>query len=206
MANTTKYTVKDFCKRYIASKAEETKEVLIKSVMNPKYVPYEMKLTICEKIVESTYYQTVERNGVKIKKLHINSPGQYMSYCLWLVKQYTNVDIDFKNSLDEFNLLNKYGLLDEFINLIPERELREFRMVLDMVGNDVVQNEYETHAFISNQVERFGELTGVLLKPVIEQLSKTIENMDEKTIEKMVNKLSGMNGLNGIKDKFNFMK
>lgn len=206
MTNTTKYTVKDFCKRYIASKAEETKEVLIKSVMNPKYVPYEMKLTICEKIIESTYYQTVERNGAKIKKLHINSPAQYMSYCLWLVKQYTNVDIDFKNSLDEFNLLNKYGLLDEFINLIPERELREFRMVLDMVGNDVVQNEYETHAFISNQVERFGELTGVLLKPVIEQLTKTLENMDEKTIEKMVNKLSGMNGLNGIKDKFNFMK
>ena len=83
-----------------------------------------------------------------------------------------------------------------------ERELKEFRMILDMVENDVLQNEYEIRAFISNQVERFGKLTGVVLKPAIEQLANALENMDEKTIDKIINKLQG----SGLKGKFNFVK
>lgn len=198
-----KYTVKDFYKKYNSAEADKTKEVLIKNVMNAHYVPYENKITICEKIVENSYYKTIEKNGANIKKLHINSPAQYMLYCLWLVEQYTNIKVDFKNGLEEFNLLNKSELLDIIISNIPERELKEFRMILDMIENDVMQNEYEIHAFISNQVESFGELFGVLVKPAIEQFNEVVKNMDEKTIDKIVNKL---NGANSIKSKFNFMK
>ena len=49
-------------------------------------------------------------------------------------------------------------------------------------------NQYETHSFISNQVERFGTLIGVTLKPVLEKISDQIESMDEKDIEKFANK------------------
>lgn len=190
-----KYTVKDFVKKYNAAKSDQTKETLIKSVICIDYLPYERKITICEKIIDSTYY-TKDKNNVK--KLHFNSPAQYMLYCLNLVNEYTNIGIDFKNSLDEFNLLNKHGLLDLIISNIPKRESKEFDVVLDMVRNDVIQNEYETHAFISNQVNRFGELTGALLKPAIEQLSKSLETMDEKTIDKMINKLKGLNGIKNL--------
>ena len=195
------YSVKDFCKKYNEINIEQAKKALIEKAMNAHYVPYEMKITICEKIVESSYYKKNEDE--KIKRLHINSPAQYMLYCLNLIKQYTNIKIDFGKALEEFNLLNECGLLDVILSNIPERELKEFRMILDMVESDVLQNEYEIHSFVSNQVERFGELAGVVLKPAIEQLSKTMENMDEKTIDKMVGKLKS---LNGFREKFNIVK
>lgn len=200
------YTVKDFCKKYNSMKANESKVALIQSVMNTGYVPYEMKVTICEKIVENTYYKKETKNGIETKKLYINSPAQYMSYYLWIVKEYTHINIDFKNSLEEFNLLNKTGLLDVIVEYIPEGELKEFRMLLDMVASDAMANEYETHAFISNQIERFGQLFGAIAKPAIDQLSKTIENMDEKTIEKMFSKLNGLSKVNEIKGKLNIVK
>ena len=200
------YTVTDFCKKYNSMKANESKVALVQSVMNTGYVPFEMKVTICEKIVEATYYKKETMNGIEVKKLHINSPSQYMSYYLWMVKEYTHINIDFKNSLEEFNLLNKSGLLDVIVGYIPEGELKEFRMLLDMVASDAMANEYETHAFISNQIERFGQLFGAITKPALEQLSKAIENVDEKTIEKMFNKLNGLNKVNGIKEKLNIIK
>ena len=126
-----------------------------------------------------------------------------MLYCLNLVKQYTNIEIDFKNALEEFNMLNKYGLLDMICNTIPERELQEFQMILDMTENDVVHNEYEIHSFISNQIDRFGNLFGHIVKPAFDKINDIIKNMDEKTIEKMLDKTKGIDGL---KDKFNIVK
>ena len=195
-----KYTVKDFCKKYNEARVEQTKKELISSIMNPHYVSYEMKITICEKVIENSYYK--KNNDEKTKRLHINSPAQYMLYCLCLVKEYTYIEIDLSKSLEEFNLLNESELLDAIISNIPERELKEFRMILDMVESDVLQNEYETHAFISNQVERFGELTGIVLKPVIEQLANALGNMDEKTIDKIINKLQR----SGLGKRFNLTK
>lgn len=201
--NIKKYGVEEFCKKYNSINIEETKNALIKNVMNSHYVSYETKITVCEKIIDNSYYKKTEKEGVKIKKLHINSPAQYMLYCLYLINQYTHITIDFSKSLDEFNLLNECGLLDILCNCIPEKELKEFRMILDMVENDVLQNEYETHAFISNQIERFGELFGYIAKPALDRLSDVIVNMDEKTIDKMVGKLKG---LSVFKDKFNIIK
>ena len=90
-----KYTVENFCKKYNETNIEKSKEALIEKVMNPHYVSYEMKITICEKIIESSYYKKEEKDGIKTRKLHINSPVEYMLYCLYLVKQYTNIEVDF---------------------------------------------------------------------------------------------------------------
>lgn len=189
MSNTKKYTVKDFFKKYNDAKSDELKGTLIKSVMNVHYVPYETKVTICEKIVESTYYIKTEKNGIKTKKLHINSSANYMLYYLNIVNQYTNIEVDFKNCLEEFNMLNKCGVLDLIINSIPEREFKEFRMILDMVESDVMQNEYEPHAFISNQVERFGELFGSISKPVMKELQKYMKDLDPNDVKAIIGSL-----------------
>ena len=65
------------------------------------------------------------------------------------------------------------------IQSINPRELKEFNMVLQMTQDDVIANEFENHAFISQQVERFGQLIGTALSPVIEQL-------DFEQIEKVI--------------------
>lgn len=183
-----KYTVKDFCKQYQNFSGDQLKENLVKSVMKPHYVSYEMKITICEMIIDNSYYKK-DAEGNKTNKLHINSPAQFMLYHMNLINQYTSITIDFSNVLEEFNLLNESGLLDIIFSRIPEKEVKEFRMILDMVENDTLQNEYETHAFISNQVERFGELAGATLSPLLEIIGKNLENLDEKKLEKILNKV-----------------
>ena len=51
-----------------------------------------------------------------------------------------------------------------------------------------LQNKYENHAFIADQVKRFGTLIGITLKPVLEKISEQIENMSEEDVEKFTNK------------------
>lgn len=190
MTTTKKYTVENFCKKYNNVTAEQIKKTLIEGIINPHYVPYEMKIAMCEKIVESSYYTTTEKNGVKIKKLHINSPIQYMLYCMNLIKEYTHIEIDFKNILEEFNLLNEINLLDIIMLNIPEKELEEFKAVLDMVRGDVMQNEYEPLAFITNQIERFGELFGAMVDPVLNTLGKIVANINFKDIERALSNMT----------------
>lgn len=203
MSDAKKYTVKDFCKKYNGENSEQLKEILIKSVMNVRYVPYEIKITICKKIIESAYYQ---KNDVGSKTLHVNSTTKHMLYHLYLVKQYTHIDVDFTNCLDEFNLLNKNGLFDIIFSNISNKELDEFNMILNMVESDIFKNEYNTRAFISNQVERFGELFGHIAEPALNRLTEVLENMDEKTVDNIVNKLKTFNGIGGLKNKINILK
>lgn len=197
-----KITVDELVKKYNTLNNDDLKQKLIKSIVTTEYLPYELKATICEKIVETSYYIKVKDiNGNEHKKLHVNSITNYMLYCLSLIDYYTTISIDYNESLESFNKLNKTELLDVILNCIPEREIKEFRMILDMVESDLIQNEYETHAFISSQVERFGELAGLTLTPLLEQLINAVNNIDDKTIDKIMNGLKKVEKLNKFTGK-----
>ena len=81
--------------------------------------------------------------------------------------------------------------------MIPEKEITEFKMICDMKKSDMLQNKYENHAFIADQVDRFGTLIGVTLKPVLDKLATELENMDDSKIEKLSKALE--RGLKRIK-------
>mgnify|MGYP003305076999 CR=1 FL=1 len=57
--------------------------------------------------------------------------------------------------------------------------------LLNMMLDDAIQNNLSTQAFIQNQVTRFGNLMGITLSPILDKLADNINNMDEKTIEKL---------------------
>ena len=197
------YTVKEFCIKYNDTNNEQTKLELFERIMTPHYVPYEVKVTVCESIIKATYYKKSDDGYTE--RLYINSPSKHMLFCLNLVKQYTCIDVDFKNALEDFNLLNESALIDVIYSNISERELKEFRMILEMVESDILKNEYETHAFISNQVERFGELLGHIANPALMTLSESISNMDEKTIDKIISKIKNLDA-SKAKGFFNVVK
>ena len=184
-----KITIQDFTKKYNALTNDKLKEDFIKSIVKNKYISYETKVAICEKIVESTYYiKTKDNTGTERRKIHVNSPATYMLYCLNIVNNYTTLEVKFNNSLEEFNLLNSNVCIDIIFKYVSDREIKELRKILEMVENDLMQNEYEIHAFIRNQVERFGELAGATLSPLLKVLINNIENFDENKIEKLLNK------------------
>ena len=56
-----------------------------------------------------------------------------------------------------------------------------------MTYDDLITNEYEPHAFISSQVNRFGSLIGTILGPVL-------ENIDIDKITEAVSEITNREG------------
>ena len=161
-----------FMTKYKIKKTNDEKLQMVKEHVLNQYIPFEKKADIAKAIVDNSYWREEEINGEKRKILHIDSVANYMLKCMAIVDLYTDIERQKGDGkmLEDFNTLNGSGILDFIIQSIDQRELKEFNMILQMTQDDVVANEFENHAFISQQVERFGKLIGTALSPVISQL------------------------------------
>ena len=161
-----------FMTKYKIKKTNDEKLQMVKEHVLNQYVPFEKKADMAKAIVDNSYWREEEINGEKRKVLHIDSVANYMLKCMAIVDLYTDIERQKGDGkmLEDFNTLNGSGVLDYIIQSIDQRELKEFNMILQMTQDDVVANEFENHAFISRQVERFGKLIGTALSPVISQL------------------------------------
>lgn len=159
-----------FVKLFSTKKTEEEKSDAINQVMKHVSISYSDKVERANLIAQHSYY-TKEKdiNGVENEVFKQNSAAKYMLYSLTLVDLYTNIDIDYKQSVEYFEKING-EILDRIIGAISERERKEFQMLLDFACDDVIANEYEPHAFLRKQIERFGALIGASLAPVLETL------------------------------------
>lgn len=158
--------------KYKIKKTNDEKLQMVKEHVLNQYIPFEKKADMAKAIVDNSYWREEEINGEKRKILHIDSVANYMLKCMAIVDLYTDIERQKGDGkmLEDFNTLNGSGVLDYIIQSIDQRELKEFNMILQMTQDDVVANEFENHAFISQQVERFGKLIGTALSPVISQL------------------------------------
>lgn len=157
---------------------EETDKciIFVKEHITKSYIPLEEKDVRAQIIINNSYY---DDNG----DFKVNSTAKHMFTFLSIVDMYTDIDINFKDGLNEYNELDKSMALDNILSIIDEKDLNEFKIILNMKCNDVITNEYEPHGYISKQVERFGELVGNVLKPVIEGLDveKIIEVLNDNS-------------------------
>lgn len=161
-----------FMTKFNIKKTEEEKLQMVREHILDQYVPFEKKADIAKAIVDNSYWRNEKIDGEKRKVLHIDSVANYMLKCMAIVDLYTDIERQKGDGkmLEDFNTLNGSGVLDFIIQSISQRELKEFNMILQMTQDDVIANEFENHAFISQQVERFGKLVGTALSPVISQL------------------------------------
>lgn len=179
--------LQSFMTSYKFKKTEEgKKEFLLKYIKN-EYVPYEKKADYAKAIVQASYYQDEKTpDGKTHRVFHVDSVAKYMLTCMTIVKLFTTIECSSNEGkmLEEFNMLNQSGIIDLIIQNISQHELKEFNMILQMTCDDTITNEYEPHAYIKNQVERFGQLIGTTLLPVIKQL-------DIEQIQEIVNAING---------------
>lgn len=176
-----------FMAKYNVRKSEEEKEELVKEYMVNDYIPFETKADYATEIIKnSCYAKKKDVNGNEYEELHVDSVARYMLTLMTMFDLFTSIERDKGNGsmLKDFNDLNKSGILDYVVKNIDERELKEFRMIIQMVYDDLIVNEYETHAFISKQVERFGSLVGTSIAPVLSQLDTT---KIEEIVNNMIN-------------------
>lgn len=170
--------IETFVKLYNSKRTDEEKMDAVKERITNKHVSFSDKVNNADIIAKQCYYQKEkDADGVERKVFKQNSAAKYMFYSLTVVKLYTDLEVDFKQGLEQFEMLDG-EILDIIINLVNTRELKEFQMLLDFACDDIMVNEYEPHAFVKNEVERLGSLISTALTPVLQTLDMDkIESM-----------------------------
>lgn len=167
-----KIYVKEFVNKFNTLSVNEQDDY-VKSIINNNYVNYEDKIKYCDKVIKVTSYKKETINGVERKYLHTDSTARYMLYSLTLVKLYTNIDIDFKDALNQFNLLNGGNhAIDVIIDNIPAREMKEMKLVLDLLNEDVMKNEYDIISFIKKQSNKLSIINNNWTSKLINEIAK----------------------------------
>lgn len=203
MKETKKITIKQFCEEY-RNRVPQLQETYIKEnlVITP-YVPFIKKDALADKLVDvSTYVfedYTKEDGTIgrrKTDKIRVNSTAQYLLFCRLVIENYTNLAVETEGFHEEYDALKECGLLDKLMistetrpSLIPMEEIAELRAIIDMKQKDAIFNATEIHNYIGSQVERFGTLLGVTLKPVMDKIAENLENMTEQDVEKLSKKV-----------------
>ena len=169
--------IKEFCKEY-SNRIDKLKEDYLNDNLHINtYLPFLTKMTLADKLAKVT---TLDKDTGNV---NVKSDINYLLFCRMIVEQYTDLQVETEGFYEEYDLLNESGLLDKIMQMIPEKEINEFKMICDMKKSDLLQNKYENHAFISEQVTRFGELIGTILKPALDKISEQLENLSDEDIE-----------------------
>lgn len=190
-----KISVKNFCEGYDKINSKETKKRYIKDALEiTPYLSFATKETLATNLVDVTMFEyenyTDENNEIKRRKTNkvkVQSSLQYLFFCRIIIESYTNLIIDTQGFLDEYDMLNQRGLMDEIIARIPENEINELKMICDMKKDDVIFNYGTPHAFINQQVENLGNILSVALTPVIKEAITEINNLSKEDVGELVN-------------------
>lgn len=177
------------------------KESLLKGIKITPYVSIVKKDAYAQLIVDRTTFEqeVYDDNGKtkyrKTDKIKINSVAQYVQFCRAVIELYTDLEIDEddKGFIKGYDALKSSGLLDILIvgseqrePLIPMSELSEFKTILSMKQSDIQFNETTAQAFISKQIERISDLANATLTPLINVVSKKLDEMSTENLDKVI--------------------
>ena len=172
-------SVKEFVKTIKNRASEDARRVYIEGTLAVKdYERYEVVCAICDQIIANSYFTT---DG----QFKVDSCKKYLLYVSALLNTYTNIRFDENDMLGDFNLLQRYGLIDVIINYIPEAQVAMFDSVLNMKSNDIMTNYYEPHAFVKEQLVKFAPLINGWIESFLGAAEEMIKDID-------VNKIKGL--------------
>ena len=177
--------IKEFVEKYGAIATDKLKEDYLKNNLHIKtYLPFLTKVTLADKLAKVT---TLDKDTGNV---NVKSDVNYLLFCRMIIEQYTDLQVETEGFYEEYDLLNESGLLDKIMQMIPEKEISEFKMICDMKKDDIIFNQSTTKAFVNQQIERITTIASVTLKPILEKLVDEFENLDDKKIEKFEKYLS----------------
>ena len=189
----------EFVERYNNMTTQQLKDRFIKEEVNfTPYISIIKKDTYAQLIINRTMFEqeSYDDNGVtryrKTDRISVNSVAQYVQFCRVVIELYTNLEIDEDDMgfIKGYDALKSSGLLDILMvgseqrePLIPIGELSEFRTVLDMKVSDTLKNYSDPQAFIERQVDRFKALGEATLAPLVEVVSKKLDEIPKEDFE-----------------------
>ena len=191
----------EFVEKYNNMANNTLKEQLLSKIKITPYVSIIKKDAYAQLIVDKTTFEqeTYDDNGVtkyrKADKIRVNSVAQYVQFCRAVIELYTDLEIDEddKGFIKGYDALKSSGLLDILMvgsdkadPLIPMSELSEFKTILTMKQSDTQFNETTTQAFISKQIGRISDLTNATLTPLMDVVSKKLDEIPKEDLDKVV--------------------
>ena len=191
----------EFVEKYNNTENNTLKEQLLSKIKITPYVSIIKKDAYAQLIVDKTTFEqeAYDDNGVtkyrKTDKIRVNSVGQYVQFCRAVIELYTDLEIDEddKGFIKGYDALKSSGLLDILMvgsdkadPLIPMSELSEFKTILTMKQSDTQFNETTTQAFISKQIERISDLANATITPLVNVVSKKLDEIPKEDLDKVV--------------------
>ena len=181
------FDVKKFVEEYEKQLNDSERNHFLKSKLKVEnYLPYSEKLLVAEHIVKSSSYAIVKEDEVlkKTDRIKINSPVRYILFVMEIVNKYTNIEVNFKDVMPEFDYLNKNGLIEVIIDKIGAKETGEFNTVVEMVLDDFMTNEYEIKNWISEMLSKTYSLVEKC-SPHIENIINKLDDLSEEDMNKL---------------------
>lgn len=190
----------EFVKRYNNIATQQLKDRFIEEKIKiSPYVSIIKKDAYAQSIVDKTMFkqESYDDNGKtkyrKTDKINLNSVAQYVQFCRAVIELYTNLEIEDGSFIKEYDALKSSGLLDILMvgsdktdPLIPMNELSEFKTILTMKQSDTQFNETTTQAFISKQIGRISNLANATLTPLVDAVSKKLDEIPKEDLDKIV--------------------
>ena len=192
----------EFVEKYNNMANNTLKEQLLSKIKITPYVSIIKKDAYAQLIVDKTTFEqeAYDDNGKtkyrKTDKIKVNSVAQYVQFCCAVIELYTDLEIDEddKGFIKGYDALKSSGLLDILMvvgsdkadPLIPMSELSEFKTILTMKQSDTQFNETTTQAFISKQIGRISDLANATLTPLMDVVSKKLDEIPKEDLDKVV--------------------
>lgn len=126
-----------------------------------RYASFEEKEAMAKGIAKQTYYANGDDSFKK------NSAIRYVLERLALISLYTDLQLG-DSPIRDYDLLFSSDAFEILEEQIGDSELAEFKCLVELECQDIEFNEYDIHAYISKQVEKFVMLTEILIKSIID--------------------------------------
>ena len=187
-----KISLKNFVEGYTRNSTDNLKNAYLKKNINAiKYISFVKKDAIADSIIKACFRKS-ESNSFQF-----DSVTKFLLTTMVVIDEYTNIDVDFGDLAHEYDLLEENGIMEVLINIdnpslsiINIDDYISLQTIIQMKYDDFIMNEMNTKKFIENQIERVSDILNVMLSPMIDKLIAALENVDDKTLEKIGNKIS----------------
>lgn len=134
--------IKEFCMKYKNCREGQEKERFIeKHILKDKYVSYPEKIENCKAIVNVSCYKKIKIGESEKTIFKLDSPARYFSYCIAMIRNYTDLVFDNDKTVEGFDMLAKFGLIDALFHYMPENEVATMQTILNMILDDLMENE-----------------------------------------------------------------
>ena len=147
--------IKEFVESYSNFTTQNLKDNYLKDNLEiTTYVPFVKKVTYAASLAQNTMIDKDTGN------VRVSSESNYLFFVRSIIELYTDLEIENNAFYDEYDLLNESGLLDKIMQMIPEREINEFKMICDMKKDDIISFQHFA-TFISNNITQIIETVNI---------------------------------------------